>query len=96
MQNMNSDFSIDDLVLCRSLNDYVKIKGYDEDTKLYKIEMIDKKDTPNDPAEGFKFTAIEEMIVSIKEKILKESKDLEFDDSYSEERFYDHEKTWEF
>ena len=42
--------------------------GFEEDTKLYKIELVDKKDRAQDPKstdEELKLTAMEEMIVKI-------------------------------
>ena len=95
MENLNKDFSIDDLLFCRSLNGYVKIKGFDEDTKQYKIELIDKVDRPkNQEVEEFKLTATEQTIVKIKESVLGFEKELEFDDQNNPETFYDHELTW--
>ena len=100
MENLNKDFGIDDLLLCISLNGYVKIKGFDEDTKLFKIELIDKVDRPKDnqEVEDLKLTAIEQTIVTIKESILgfegEFEKALEFDDQNNPETFYDHELTW--
>ena len=96
MENLNLDFSIDDLLFCRSLNAYVKIKGFDEDTKLYKIELIEIVDRPKDAEMGeLKLSTTDEIIVKIKDNVCGQfEKELKYNEQLNPETYVDLEATW--